>query len=304
LTGGQNDGLPGILRIMEVGMNRKFTIFDFLNTVIMLFIGIIMLYPIVYIFAISLSDSYYIAQNKITIFPMGFNIDAYKTIFSNNKIPRAYFNTLIYTGFGTFLSVLLTAISAYPLSKKNFFGRKFFMTAIIITMFFNGGIIPNFIIVQRLGMIDTIWAMLLPNAIWTFELLILKSFYESVSPSLYESAIIDGASEYRILFQLIIPLSKAAIASIALFYFMGQWNSYFIPMIYLNDSKKLPLQVVLREMLIYDGTNDSNLIDAAKITPEALKDATIFISMIPVMIVYPFAQKYFISGIMLGSVKG
>jgi len=285
-------------------MTRKFSVFDFLNIVLMLFIGIIMLYPVLYIVAISFSDSYYIAQNKITFFPMGFNINAYKTVFASNKIPQAYLNTFIYTGFGTFLSVLLTAISAYPLSKKSFFGKKFFMMAIIVTMFFNGGIIPNFIIVQRLGMIDTIWAMILPNAIWTFELIILKSFYESISPSLYESAIIDGASEYRILFQIIIPLSKAALASIALFYFMGQWNSYFIPMIYLNDSKKLPLQVVLREMLIYDGTNDSNLIDAAKITPEALKNATIFISMIPVLIVYPFAQKYFASGVMLGSVKG
>lgn len=284
-------------------MTRKITLFDFLNVVLMLFIGIIMLYPIVYIVAVSFSDSYYIAQNKITFFPRGFNIDAYKMIFVNNKIPRAYLNTLIYTGIGTLLSVLLTATSAYPLSKKTFFGKRFFMMAIIITMFFNGGMIPNFIIVQKLGMIDTIWAMLLPNAIWTFELIILKSFYESISPSLYESAIIDGASEYRILFQIIIPLSKAALASIALFYFMGQWNSYFIPMIYLNDSKKLPLQVVLREMLIYDGTSDSNLIDAAKIAPESLKNATIFISMIPVLLVYPFAQKYFVSGVMLGSVK-
>lgn len=285
-------------------MTAKTTACDILLIILMLFIGIIMLYPVLYIFAVSLSDSYHIAQNKVTFYPMGFNIEAYKTIFKSNKIPGAYLNTIIYSGLGTLLSVLLTAISAYPLSKKNLFGRKFFMTGIIITMFFSGGMIPNFLIVQRLGMIDTVWSMLIPNAIWTFELLILKSFYESLPPSLYESAIIDGASEYSILFKIIIPLSKAAIASIALFYFMGQWNSYFIPMIYLNDSKKLPLQVILREMLIYDGTNDSNLINAAKFTPEALKDATIFISMVPVLLVYPFAQKYFTSGVMLGSVKG
>jgi putative aldouronate transport system permease protein len=171
-------------------------------------------------------------------------------------------------------------------------------------MFFNGGMIPNYIIVQKLGMIDTIWAMVLPNAIWTFELLVLKSFYQSLPPSLYESAIIDGASEYRILFQITIPLSKAALASIALFYFMGQWNSYFIPMIYLNDSRMQPLQVVLREMLVYDGAKDSNLIDAAKIAPEALKNAVIFISLVPVLILYPITQKFFIQGVMLGSVKG
>lgn len=293
-----------MVRAEVIRVTEKATTFDILIIVLALFIGAVMLYPLLYLFAVSLSDSYYIAQNKITFYPVGINIEAYKTIFKSNKIPGAYLNTVIYSGFGTLLSVLLTAVSAYPLSKKNLFGRKFFMTAIIITMFFSGGMIPNFLVVQRLGMINTVWSMLIPNAIWTFELILLMSFYESLPPSLYESAIIDGASEYSILFGIIIPLSKAAIASIALFYFMGQWNSYFIPMIYLNDSKKLPLQVILREMLIYDGTNDSNLVNAAKITPEALKDATIFISMVPVLVVYPFAQKYFTSGVMLGSVKG
>lgn len=293
-----------MVRAEVIRVTAKATSFDILIIALALFIGAVMLYPLLYLFAVSLSDSYYIAQNKITFYPVGINIEAYKTIFKSNKIPGAYLNTVIYSGFGTLLSVLLTAVSAYPLSKKNLFGRKFFMTAIIITMFFSGGMIPNFLVVQRLGMINTVWSMLIPNAIWTFELILLMSFYESLPPSLYESAIIDGASEYSILFGIIIPLSKAAIASIALFYFMGQWNSYFIPMIYLNDSKKLPLQVILREMLIYDGTNDSNLVNAAKITPEALKDATIFISMVPVLVVYPFAQKYFTSGVMLGSVKG
>lgn len=284
-------------------MKRRITVFDTVNTIIMLLLCVIMLYPIVYIVAISFSDSYYIARNEVTFYPIGFNLDAYKMIFQSNKIPRAYLNTIIYTGLGTVISVLLTAMSAYPLSKSNFFGRKFFMTAIVITMFFNGGMIPNFLIVQKLGMIDTMWSLVLPNAIWTFELLILKSFYESISPALFESAIIDGASEYRILFQIIIPLSKAALASITLFYFMGLWNSYFIPMIYLNSSEKMPLQVVLRDMLRFDGTSDSNLLEGSQITPEALKNATIFISMIPVLAVYPFAQRYFVKGVMLGSVK-
>lgn len=284
-------------------MKKKWAIFDFINIFIMLIIGVIMIYPMIYVIAVSFSDSFSIAQNNITFFPKGFNISAYKLIFEDNRIPRAYFNTVIYVAAGTFISLFMTAISAYPLSRKNFFGKKFFMTAIIVTMFFNGGMIPSYIIVQKLGFIDTIWSLVLPNAIWTFNLLILKSFYESLPPSLFESAFIDGASEYRIMFQIIIPLSKAALASIGLFYFMGLWNSYFLPMIYLNDSKKFPLQVVLRQMLIYDGTQNPNLINA-NITPEALKNATIFISMIPVLIVYPFAQKYFVKGVMLGSVKG
>jgi len=284
-------------------MRNRIAPFDILNAIVMVGICVVMLYPIIYIIAISFSDSYYIARNEVTFFPRGFNLDAYKMIFRSNKIPRSYLNTIIYTGLGTVISVLLTAMAAYPLSKKNFFGKKFFMPAIVITMFFNGGMIPNFLIVQQLGLIDTMWALVLPNAIWTFELLILKSFYESIPPALYESAIIDGASEYRILFQIIIPLSKAALASICLFYFMGLWNSYFLPMIYLNSADKMPLQVVLRNMLLFDGTNDSNLLGVTQIMPEALKNATIFISMVPVLVAYPFAQKYFVEGIMLGSVK-
>lgn len=285
-------------------MTNKLTLFDIANGLLMLLIGVIMLYPLLYIISISFSDTYYIAQNKISFYPKGFNIEAYKMIFENNRVPRAYANTILYTAVGTFINLFMTSVAAYPLSKKTLFGKKFFMTAIVITMFFNGGMIPTYIVVQRLQLIDTIWALVLPNAIWTMELLILKSFYESISPSLYESAILDGASEYRILFQIIIPLSKAALASITLFYFMGHWNSFFTPLLYLNDARKFPLQIVLRDMLIFDTAKESNLMEQAKMTPEAMKNATIFISMIPVLIVYPFAQKYFVKGVMLGSVKG
>lgn len=178
------------------------------------------------------------------------------------------------------------------------------MMAIVLTMFFNGGMIPTYVVIQSFGMIDTIWAIVIPNAIWTIELLILKSFYENMSESLRESAIMDGASELRVLFSIIIPISKPALASIGLFYFMGHWNSYFIPMIYLNDAAKYPLQVVLRDMLIFATNENEGLIDKSAMAPEALKNATIFISMIPVLIIYPFAQKYFAKGVMLGSEKG
>ncbi len=285
-------------------MDKKMTLFDIVNGFIMLLVGFILLYPIIYIVSVSFSDTIYIVQNKVTFFPKGFNIEAYKLILKNARIPRAYLNTIIYTSLGTFINVMMTAVGAYPLSKKNLFGRKFFITAIVITMFFNGGMIPSFIVVQKLGLIDSMWALVIPNAIWTMELLIMKSFYESISPSLYEAAIIDGASEFRILFQIMIPLSKAAIASIALFYFMGHWNSFFLPLIYLNDSDKFPLQIVLKEMLLDGSAKESNLMTQAKMTPEAMKNATIFLSMVPVMMVYPFAQKYFTKGVMLGSVKG
>lgn len=285
-------------------MNKKISWFDVINSIVMIIVGLIILFPIVYVISVSFSDTIYIVQNKITFYPKGFNLDAYKMILENDRIPKAYMNTIMYTALGTTVNLLMTALGAYPLSKKNFFGRKFFVTAIVITMFFSGGMIPSFIIVQKLGLINSIWALIIPNAIWTTQLIILKSFYESIPPSLYEAAIVDGASEYKILFRIMIPLAKPALASLALFYFMGHWNSYFIPLIYLNDLDKLPLQVVLRDMLIDNTAGNSNIMTAAKMTPEALKNATIFVSMIPVLLIYPFAQKYFAKGIMLGGVKG
>jgi len=284
---------------------RKLTVFGVINTLILTGVAISTLYPLIYIVSISFSDSASIAQNQVFLFPKGFNFDAYIEIFKNEKVPRAYLNSILYTGLGTFINLLMTAVAAYPLSRKTFFGRKFFIIAIVLTMFLNAGIIPNFLIVQKLGMIDTIWSLVLPNAIWTIELLILKSFYENMSESIRESALIDGASEYRILFSIIIPLAKPALASIGLFYFMGHWNSYFLPMIYLNDAKLYPLQVILRDMLLVDNAlENTSLVDKAAVMPQAIKNATIFITMVPVLLLYPFAQKYFAKGIMLGAEKG
>ncbi|MGM1046355.1 putative aldouronate transport system permease protein [Paenibacillus uliginis N3/975] len=284
---------------------KNISLFSVVNGIILLCLSIVILYPIIYITAVSFSDTASVLQGTVTLFPKGFNLDAYSQVLHDERIPRAYLNTIFYTTLGTTINLLFTAVAAYPLARKDFFGRKFFLLAIILTMFLNPGIIPNYLIVQELGLIDTVWALVLPNAIWTFELIILKSFYENMSESLREAAVVDGASEYRILFQIVIPLSKPALASIGLFYFMGHWNSFFIPLIYLNDAKMYPLQVVLRDMLIFaDSSNNTNLVDAAALAPQAMKNATIVLSMIPVLLLYPFAQKYFAKGVMLGSEKG
>jgi putative aldouronate transport system permease protein len=240
----------------------------------------------------------------VFLFPKGLNLEAYIEVLKNDTIPRAYLNSIFYTAFGTFVNLLFTAVAAYPLSQKGFFGRKFFMMAIVLTMFLNPGIIPTYVVVQQLGLTDSVWALVLPNAIWTMELIILKSFYENMSSQIREAALIDGASEYRILFNIVIPLSKPALASIGLFYFMGHWNSFFLPLIYLNDPDKYPLQVVLRDMLIYSAENDAGLVDRSALAPQSIKNATIVLSMIPVLLIYPFAQKYFAKGVMLGSEKG
>lgn len=283
---------------------RKITPFTIINTLILLCVGIATVYPIIYITAVSLSDTAAVAQGRIFLWPEGINFDAYKQVLEDNRIPRAYLNTIYYTVLGTFINLLFTSIAAYPLSQRNFFGRKYWMFLIVLTMFLQPGIIPNFIIVQKLGMLDSVWALVIPNAIWTFELIILKSFYENMSSQIREAALIDGASEYRILFNIVIPLSKPALASIGLFYFIGHWNSFFIPMIYLSEQSMYPLQVVLRGMLIFSEGNTSSLVDSAALAPQALKNATIVLSMIPVLMIYPFAQKYFAKGVMLGSEKG
>ena len=283
---------------------RKFSLFVVCNTFILLCVGIITVYPILYVTAVSLSSTASVVQGEVFLWPQGLNFGAYKEVLMDSKIPRAYLNTIFYTTLGTLINLIFTAVAAYPLSRADFFGRKFWMFAIIVTMFLQPGIIPNYLIVQKLGLIDSVWALVLPNAIWTFELIILKSFYENMSTQIREAALIDGASEYRILFNIIIPLSKPALASIGLFYFIGHWNSYFLPLIYLNEQMLFPLQVVLRGMLIFSENSGSNLVDAAALAPQALKNATIVLSMIPVMMVYPFAQKYFAKGVMLGSEKG
>lgn len=283
---------------------RKLSIFSILNTVLLIGVAIATLYPVWYITVISFSDTVSVLQGKVFLWPKGFNFDAYVQVLKDSKIPRAYLNTIYYTALGTFINLLFTAVAAYPLAQRDFFGRKFWMLGIILTMFLNAGIIPTYMVVQNLGLIDTVWALVLPNAIWTFELIILKSFYENMSSQIREAAKIDGASEYRILFSIVIPLSKPALASIGLFYFMGHWNSFFLPLIYLNDKDMFPLQIVLRDMLIFNSESDSALVDRAALAPQAMKNATIVLSMIPVLLIYPFAQKYFAQGVMLGSEKG
>lgn len=284
---------------------RNISLFDIINTLILTCLAIVMVYPIIYIAAVSFSSTSEVVQGNITLFPKGFNLDAYVQVLNDDRVPRAYLNTIFYTFLGTSINLLFTAVAAYPLARKDFFGRKFFLLAITITMFLNPGIIPNYLVVSELGLLNSVWALVLPNAIWTFELLILKSFYENMSESLREAAVVDGASEYRVLFQIVIPLSKPALASIGLFYFMGHWNSFFIPLIYLNDASMYPLQVVLRDMLIFsENGNNPSLVDSAALAPQAMKNATIVLSMIPVLLIYPFAQKYFAKGVMLGSEKG
>ena len=284
-------------------VNKKFSFFNVINGLILTLVALATIIPLVYITATSLSDTASVTQGRVFLWPKGWNLEAYQQVLTDAKIPRAYLNTIMYTALGTTINLLMTIIGAYPLAQSGFIGRKYFIFFIVITMFLNPGIIPNYLIIKEFGMIDSVWALVIPNAIWTFQLIIMKSFFEAMSSQLREAAVVDGASEYRILFQIMVPLSKPALASIALFYFIGHWNSYFIPMIYLNNSDLFPLQVVLRDMLIFSESS-SALVESAALSPQAKKNATIVLAMIPVLCIYPFAQKYFAKGVMLGAEKG
>lgn len=290
----------------STGARDKFGFLDVWVHLLLLILTITVLYPLLHIVAVSFSDSYEVMANHVLVLPRGFNLNAYAYLLNDNKMMNAFGNSVVYTALGTAINLFMTTLMAYPLSKPRLIGRNIFLKLVVFTMFFSGGTIPTFLLVKDLGMLDSVWSLVLPNAIWTMEMLIMVSFFRSLPPSLFESAYLDGASEYRIFLQIAVPLSKASIASIAMFYFMGHWNSYFVPMLYLNTSSKFPLQLVLRAMLLENSESISTqmAVKANAITPTSVKNAVIFVTMVPVMLVYPFVQKYFVKGVMIGSLKG
>jgi len=273
----------------------------------MLFICFVTLYPFLYVLATSMSSNIAVMQNKVTFYPVELNFTAYKKILKDPYLVSSYYNTIKYTLIGTFINLLFTSTIAYPLSRKNLVFKGFFNTMIIITMFFGGGLIPTFLLVNALGMYDTIWAIVIPGAISTYYLIVMRTFFQSIPVELEESAKIDGASEVRVYFQIILPLSKAALAAIGLFYAVGHWNSFFSALIYLKSKAKMPLQILLRNMLISSEMAQQNKIasrDEEVVVAETIKSAAIIVTVIPIICVYPFLQKYFVKGVMIGSIKG
>ncbi len=285
-------------------MKQKTTLFDFVNFIILLAVLFITLYPLWYVLCISLSSTEMINSGTVTFYPKGINLDAYKQIFTTSKVPRAYFNSVLYTAVGTVCCLAMTVVFAYPLSRKNFVLRRPLTLFITITLYFTGGLIPTFLVVQGTGLLDSMWSLIIPNIIWTFDAILMRNFFEGVPAELHEAAIVDGANEFKILYKIYIPLSTSAIATIALFYAMGQWNSYLLPSIYITTYEKLPLPVILRDMLMDDTSANPQSLAGTQITPEALKNATVFISILPFLALYPYLQKYFVKGLTMGAVKG
>jgi len=268
----------------------------------------LMILPFINILAVSLSHETPILQGRVRFLPIGFNIRAYMKVFKESQIILALRNTTLLTFVGTAINMTMTVLAAYPLSKPWLKGRGIIMRIITFTMLFGAGMIPSYLLVSSLGLLNTYWALWLPGALSTFNLIILKSFIQTLPSSLEESAQIDGASQFRILIQIILPLSLASLATLSLFYAVGWWNSYFSNLLYIQSSKLVTLQIQLRALI---NMSDSNVMsrtadsdEAYRITEEAVKAVSIVIATTPILIVYPFLQKYFVKGVMIGSIKG
>ncbi|MDR0269951.1 carbohydrate ABC transporter permease [Paenibacillus sp.] len=282
-------------------------IFNVVNTILMLLLCIVTLYPFLYVLFASLSEaSSFIQHRGILWKPLGFNLEAYKAVFANPMITTGYRNTLLYVAGGTTINLFMTALGAYVLSRRNLYFKNMMMFGIVITMVFSGGLIPNFILINKLGMMNTPWALLIPGAISTFNLIIMRTAFQGVPISLEESARIDGAGEFTILFRIIIPLSMPVIAVMILWYAVGHWNSYFSALVYLRDRTMYPLQLVLREILIANSTDSMSTgaaMDDKYAIGETIKYATIIVSTLPIICLYPFLQKYFVKGVLIGAIK-
>ena len=294
-------------KVREIRADR---IFNFINNTFLLVCFVIVLYPLVYIVASSFSSPQAVIAHKVWLFPVDFDTVSYKAVFANKDIASGYMNSIIYVALGTFASVSLSMLLAYPLSRKEFYGRKFVTKFIMVTMLFSGGLIPLYFVVKNIGMYNTRWAIVLPNAVNVWNVIIARTFLqETITNELYDAAQIDGCSDLRFFFEIVIPLSGAIIAVLALFYAVVLWNSYFDALVFLQDKKLYPLQIVLRNILIVNRTDPSMLSDVAAAArtqglAETIKYALIVVASVPLLVLYPFVQKYFVKGVMIGSVKG
>ena len=281
-------------------------VFDAILYLFMAIVVIIAVYPIWYITVASFSSNNAVTMGKVTVWVEDFTLESYKHVVSQKNLWIAYANTLFYSFFGTAVNMIMTILTGYALSKKWLPGRRFIMLFFLLSMWFGPGMMATYINYRDLGMINNRWGMLIIGAISTYYTILMRSFFESIPEALEESARIDGANDFRILFQIYLPLSTAALMTISLYYFVGHWNAYFWSMILLQDDSKLPLQVLLKKLVVQMSGNASETanMDFTILSRETVVYATMVIAVLPMLIVYPFVQKFFVKGVMIGAVKG
>ena len=284
------------------------TFYAIVNAIVGVFM-LIVLIPLVNIVASSFSSPGAVSSGKVLFWPVEFSLDGYKTVFQNKMIGTAYFNTFFYTIVGTMINLAMTMMAAYALARKNFPYKGFFMFLFTFTMLFSGGTIPNYMLIVNLKLYDTRWAMLLPGAISVYNMIIARTFIQNIPNELYEAASIDGCSDARYFFTMVIPLSVTLLSVLTLYYAVAHWNSYFDAFLYLTNRKLYPLQIVLREILIANSINANEVVDdltmsAKQGMADLLKFSLIIVSSLPVLVLYPFVKKYFLKGVMIGALKG
>ena len=285
-------------------------VFHYTIVLLLIVSCIVILYPLRYVLSVSVSNPYAVMANEVKLLPKGFNVEGYRRVFKNNDIWTSYGNTIAYTVVGTFFNVLLTAMAAFPLSRPDFYGRKFWMLFFTFTMFFGGGLIPTYLLIQKLKLVDTFWVMIVIGLISTYNMIVMRTFFKSNIPmSLQEAALIDGANDLKIFWTIVLPLSKSIVAVMALFYGVAHWNSFFTALIYLNSRSRYPLQLILREILLQNQLT-ADMAEGLSSAAEheyiglSIRYACIIVATVPILLVYPLIQKHFVKGVLVGSIKG
>lgn len=286
---------------MQISLSRKlFMAFVYIGLTLLCAAMVI---PFVKVIAQSLSSSKAIESGAVWFWPVGFNLLNYKAVLSDPSIGRAFYNSAFITIVGTLVNLVMTCLLAYPTSRKEFEHSKLVLFMIMITLIFSAPLIPNYLLVKQLGMLDTLWAVMIPGAISSFNFFILRSFFKNLSEELIDAARIDGCGELRILLRMVLPLSKAALAAIGLFYAVGNWNNLQGPLVYLQSPKMITLQVKLYTMIVSDVTIVPDIPELIQLSPEGIRMTTIVVATLPILLIYPFLQKHFIQGATLGSLK-
>lgn len=294
----------------RVGIPREDKIMYTIIYVAMVVLLLTVLYPLIYILSSSFSSGRAVSSGKVLLWPIDPSVTGYKIIFGYKLVWTGYFNTILITVVATFINIVLTVCAAYPLSRRDFIGKNFYMTLFMITMFFSGGMIPNYILMSKLHLTNTRWAVILSGAISVTNMIIMRTYYiNSIPTDLFDAARIDGITDWGYLFRIVLPLSKAIMSVILLYYAVAHWNSYFNAMLYIRDRDLYPLQMVLRDILNVSKIDLSQITDAEVLeqmtgAADLIKFALIVVSAVPILCAYPFVQKYFEKGVMIGSVKG
>lgn len=291
----------------KIKMSSEEILFEGIIGVILTLVSIIVLYPIIMIVSSSFSDPSAVMANRVKLWPINPTLMVYKMVFKHPEIWGSYLNTIIYTVVGTAVNIFLTTLGAYPLSRKDLYGRNIFTGIFVFTMFFGGGMIPSFLLIKSLHLYNTIWAIVLPGAISTWNLMIMRTFFQNTIPlELQESAFIDGANDITVFTKVVLPLSAPIIAVMVLFYGVGHWNSWLSALLYLSNRSRYPLQIVLREILIQSSTQEMSggSISDQEMIGEGIKYATMVVATLPILCLYPFLQRYFVKGVMVGAIKG